>query len=79
MGFNVIAFESGLFECYYTFNDIDQFEAKPALGLSLFSAWKTEEVLDLFDYIIDSQNSDNPLIYTGVDCLKSGGNFYKKT
>ena len=71
MGFNVIAFESGLYECYST--NISTSEKKSrSLIESIFSVWRTQEVLELFDYIVNTQETDEPLILAGFDFQMSG-------
>jgi erythromycin esterase len=64
MGFDVIAFESSIYEC---------FAANTATGggdmlsRSIFAVWSTNEVLPLFEYIRDTQRTDHPLILAGFD------------
>jgi erythromycin esterase len=71
MGFNVIAFESGLYECYST--NISTSEKNPRnLIEAIFSVWRTQEVLELFDYIVNTQETDEPLILAGFDFQMSG-------
>lgn len=71
MGFNIIAFESGLFECYNT--NASNLKRDPWKMIeSIFSVWRTEEVLKLFEYIINTQETDNPLILAGFDFQMSG-------
>ena len=77
MEFNVIAFESALFDCYYVNENIDSYSAIDAMHGSIYGVWHTYEVLPLFEYIKETQNTDNPLILAGID-MKSSGNAYKK-
>jgi len=71
MGFNVIAFESGLYECYST--NISTSEKNPGnLIETIFSVWRTQEVLELFDYFVKTQETDEPLILAGFDFQMSG-------
>lgn len=71
MGFNVIAFESGIFECFDA--DIKCQTTSPSESIkALFSVWETEEVLDLFDYIKQTKSSNNPLTLAGFDFQMSG-------
>ena len=79
MGFDVIAFESGFFECFYTYENINDYSAEEALNNSIFSGvWGTEEVLELFEYIKQTQSTEHPLILSGFDCQRSGGNYNKR-
>jgi erythromycin esterase len=70
MGFDVIAFESSIYECF-TAN-----AASTATGMlsgSIFGVWATEEVLPLFDYIKDSQQTERSLTLAGFDTQISSG------
>ena len=53
MGFNIIAFESGLFECYNSNKGYSQ-SPRNMIEAAIFSVWKTEEVLELFKYIVET-------------------------
>jgi erythromycin esterase len=48
MGFDVIAFESSIYECFAANTAVTSTEM---LSGSIFGVWATEEVLPLFDYI----------------------------
>ena len=51
MGFKVIAFESGLSECYssnYLKDDLSVYEL---MDKSIFSLWKSEETHSLFELV----------------------------
>jgi len=79
MGFDAIAFESGFFECYYTYLNLNNYSAEEALKNSIYSSvWGTEEVLELFNYIKQTQLTDHPLILSGFDCQRSGNNYSKR-
>lgn len=79
MGFDVIAFESGFFECFYTYENINDYSAEEALNNSIFSfVWGTQEVLELFEYIKQTQSTEHPLILSGFDCQRSGDNYDKR-
>ena len=71
MGFNIIAFESGLFECY---NSNKRYSQSPRnmMEAAIFSVWKTEEVLELFKYIIETRETNKPLLLAGFDFQMSG-------
>ena len=79
LGFNVIAFESGFFECYYTYENLNNYTDEEALNNSIFSfVWGTEEVLELYKYIKQTQSTENPLVLCGFDCQLSGDNHDKR-
>ena len=68
MGFDVMAFESGLYECYNA--------NKPGTPLTtmrscIFGVWHTEEVRALFDYIVETRQTHRPLILAGFDTQMS--------
>lgn len=65
-GFNVIAFESGFFDCSYANNRINGITITEAINTSIFGIWQTEEVLDLFHFI--KFNTDYKLNLAGIDC-----------
>jgi erythromycin esterase len=65
MGFDVIAFESGMYECYQANNP--SFTAFATMRNCIFSVWHTEEVRALFEYIRETQTSSRPLILAGFD------------
>lgn len=68
MGFDVMAFESGLYECY---NANGQASALTTMRSCIFGVWHTEEVRALFDYIVETRQTDRPLIIAGFDTQMS--------
>lgn len=64
MGFDVIAFESSIYECFTANAEVSSIEM---LRGSIFGVWATEEVLPLFDYIKESQKTEHPLTLAGFD------------
>jgi len=71
MGFDVIAFESGLFECYET--DARYADLSPSKMIqTVFRVWRTEEVLELFEYLVETKATDSPLTLAGFDLQLSG-------
>lgn len=79
MGFDVIAFESGFFECFYTYENINEYSSEQAINYSIFDEWWTDEVLELFEYIKQTQSTEHPLILCGFDCQMSGYNPKKRS
>lgn len=65
MGFDVLAFESSIYECFAA--DLRQMSAADALFASIFSVWAFEEVLPLFDYLKQSLDTPRPLALAGFD------------
>jgi erythromycin esterase len=67
LGFEVIAFESPIFECYVANSQAGSDSARNMLVNSIFGIWHCQEVLELFDYIKTTQNTSRPLILAGFD------------
>jgi erythromycin esterase len=65
MGFDVLAFESSIYECYAA--DLRQMTATEALFSSIFSVWAFEDVLPLFQYLKRSLDTPRPLAFAGFD------------
>ena len=65
MGFDVLAFESSIYECYAT--DLRQMTPTEALFSSIFSVWAFEDVLPLFNYLKQSIDTPRPLAFAGFD------------
>jgi len=85
LGFNLIAFESSLYECYKAQRNIELLESQELIENSLVFVWHTSDMLDLFNYIRQTQSSDNPLVLVGLDVLVSSldgvgdrPNFYRE-
>lgn len=72
LGFNVIAFESGFYECLMMNNEMENLSALEALKNTLYSFWCTTDLLDLFEYIKQSRTSGNDLILAGLDIQPTG-------
>jgi len=72
LGFDVIAFESPLYECFYSNANsgiLSSFEMIKAV----YNYWHSTEVLHLFDYIRETRNSTRPLMLAGFDIHTTGG------
>jgi erythromycin esterase len=70
----VIAFESGLYECYGANNAVERAADISALTLMrscIFGVWHTDEVLPLFEYIKSTQGTSRPLTLAGFDTQMS--------
>jgi erythromycin esterase len=70
MGFDVIAFESGLYECFAAGRKPAS-TAETLMRDCIFGVWHTEEVLALFDYIKSTQATSRPLTLAGFDSQNS--------
>ncbi len=67
MAYDVIAFESGLFECYRVNDQAKTLTPTQMLTGSLFGIWHTTEMRALFAYIQATQTTDRPLALAGLD------------
>jgi erythromycin esterase len=67
MAFDVIAFESNIFECFQADMHAADWTAEGIMGRSIFQVWHTEDVLELFRYIKESKGTSRPLILAGFD------------
>ncbi|MEM8897576.1 MAG: erythromycin esterase family protein [Bacteroidota bacterium] len=68
MGYNVLAFESGMYECFFTQkNLVKNSSSRELMRNSIFAVWSTDEVEELFTYIAETQTTDRPIILAGFD------------
>ncbi|MGI4734260.1 MAG: erythromycin esterase family protein [Janthinobacterium lividum] len=73
LGFSVIAFESGFYDCYKAWQEIQAGRLSiDAARKSLYPFWISTETEELFKYIDQQKNTDKPLILAGIDCKFSG-------
>jgi len=73
LGFRVIAFESGFYDCYKAWQEIQGGKASiDAARKSLYPFWISAETEELFKYIDKQKNTDRPLLLAGIDCKFSG-------
>jgi len=72
-GFDVIAFESGLYECWRANEDAGEAEPLTTMRSCIFGVWHTEEVLELFEYVKETRRTGRPLILAGMDMQVSSG------
>lgn len=67
MGYNVLAFESGLANTSLAYGKSSAQSAEQTMKEAIFGVWWSKETLPLFDYIKAAQQSDQPLALTGFD------------
>jgi len=67
MGFNVLAFESGIYDCFYGESGRDTLTAVGFMRQSIYPVWWTKEVIPLFEYIKATWETDRPLRLAGFD------------
>lgn len=73
-GFNVLAFESGLADCYRVWEAIQNgADSLGVFDLGIFPVWaKSRQVQPLFEYILEQSKTDHPLILAGFDMQPTG-------
>lgn len=72
MGYNVLAFESGLSDAMNVQGKMSNLTAEQAMKDSIFGVWWTKETLPLFDYMKKTQSTKKPLLLTGFDIQQQG-------
>ncbi len=74
MGFNVLAFESGLYDCPKAWEYLVKGEEpRAALARGVFAIWsESREVQPLFDYMGREARGAHPLVLAGVDSQTTG-------
>ncbi|KIV53164.1 erythromycin esterase, partial [Aneurinibacillus migulanus] len=73
LGFDVIAFESGLGDSAAIYENADSLTAKQMMGGSIFPIWHSKETLELFDYIKQQRKTNKPLYLAGYDMQFTSG------
>ena len=74
MGFDVLAWESGIYDVHKSWELIEAGEdVRVAVEKGIFAAWTVyEETRELFRYIERANDSDRPLILAGFDSQSTG-------
>lgn len=67
MGYNVLAFESGLGNASLAYGKSGTQSAEQTMKDSIFGVWWAQETMPLFEYIKTTQKSEQPLVLTGFD------------
>jgi erythromycin esterase len=71
MGFEVLAFESGLYECDRANDLLKKGDADGAMENSIFGIWNVPSVRPLFRWMADRAKGEKPLLLAGFDCRAS--------
>ena len=72
MGYNVLAFESGMGNVMNAQGKIDKQAALQTMKDAIFGVWWTKETLPLFEYAKTTQASEKPLVLAGFDIQQQG-------
>ena len=71
-GFEMVIFESGFFECEYTWQRLDSLSTTEALRSCLRYPFEHAEILPLFDLMKERRSSERPLVLAGMDLQAQG-------
>jgi len=72
MGFTVLAFESGMYECERANELLREGKPREAMKAGIFKIWCLREVEPLFTYMAETAKTDRPLRLSGFDPQPSG-------
>lgn len=72
MGFNVLAFESGMYECDRANQALREGKHREAMRAGLFKVWCLTQTEPLFRYMAVHAKSEQPLLLAGFDPQISG-------
>lgn len=78
LGYDILAFESGLYECQWANELVGRLGAASVMRNCLFGIWHTAEVIPLFEYIAEARSSDRPLQLAGFDVINSGSGWHQR-
>lgn len=81
MGFEVLAFESGMGEIFTAYHDAGDLNPEELQMNTLYGVWHAEELRSLFTYIDEQAQSHRPLILSGFDIQPAStffGTFLKR-
>ena len=71
LGYDVIAFESSVFECDHAQRAVATLSAEQMMGACIFGVWHAAETRSLFEYIKQTQSTARPLVLAGFDSQTS--------
>ena len=74
LGFEVIAFESALYQCYRAWQNAPRAAPAQTLRGCAYGVWHTAEVLPLFEYLHATLDTARPLHLAGFDIQPIGSN-----
>jgi erythromycin esterase len=74
LGYDVLAFESALYQCYDADLTAAEASARSTLTSCAFGVWHTQEVLPLFEYLRSTRGGERPLRLAGIDVQPIGNN-----
>ncbi|MEZ4986731.1 MAG: erythromycin esterase family protein [Saprospiraceae bacterium] len=72
LGFEILVFEGGFGDINLVWLHADELNHIAIRDKSLFSNFRCQEVVPLFEYIKSKHKGDNPLIFAGMDPQISG-------
>lgn len=72
MGYDVVAFESSLHDCWQSNFTMADATARTTMRNCLFLVWHTEDVQQLMEYVRQTATTANPLRLAGFDVQPSG-------
>jgi len=72
MGFEVVAFEAGLFECFRANERMEFRTPVQTMRACTAGVFNTTEVLALFEHIQSSRSTARPLMLAGIDIQRTG-------
>lgn len=73
LGYDVLAFESGYFDCTKANDGIQKGQdAEDYLFRAIFGIWKCRELKKLAAYLNETREKGHPLLLTGFDCQFAG-------
>ncbi|WP_227793415.1 erythromycin esterase family protein [Paenibacillus guangzhouensis] len=67
LGYNMVAFESGLGDAALAQGQIKKMATQETMRRSIFGVWWTEETKPLFEYMKETHKSESPLRLAGFD------------
>ncbi|HEX5727014.1 MAG TPA: erythromycin esterase family protein [Longimicrobiaceae bacterium] len=71
-GFDVLAVEGGLYECWLADRNVGTQPAVAVLRNCMYGVWAVKEVLPLFEYLEETRRTGRPLRLAGFDVQPSG-------
>lgn len=79
LGYDVMAFESGIYECDLAQRHVEGLSAEQLMRQCIFGVWWVDEALPLFEYIKATQQTSHPLRLAGFDMQVMNGSLAPRT